>query len=215
MTNSCKNSKTYLRGNSIFWFNILHQQIFLKSMSYIKIYLASITCNTQAPISSSRASKPPTWRGEREASFCISLDSKPHIIIWKILEWLLILGYYALCCQNMSTLIEFQYPPLFSRPSCLLLSIIAFVIFLYLYLYLFGICIWLLHPLYFMSQSSSTPSSGKTATPLSILATPCLGDTSYWWVQKYLEIFSMKIWEFFGGISLNFEVWNLFTRQPQ
>ena len=180
MTNSCKNSKTYLRGNSIFWINILHQQIFLQSMSYIKIYLASITCNTQAPISSSRASKPPTWRGEREASFCISLDSKPHIIIWKILEWLLILGYYALCCQNMSTLIEFQYPPLFSRPSCLLLSIIAFVIFLYLYLYLFGICIWLLHPLYLMSQSSSTPSSGKTATPLSILATPCLGDTSYW-----------------------------------
>ena len=137
-----------------------------------------------------------------------------HIIIWKILEWLLILGY-ALCCQNMSTQIESQYPPLFSRPSCLLLSIIAFVIFVYLYLYLFGICIWLLHPLYLMSQSSSTPSSGKTATPLSILATPCLGDTSYWWVQKYLDIFSMKIWEFFGGISLNFEVWNLFTRQPQ
>ena len=80
MTNSCKNSKTYLRGNSIFWINILHQQIFLKSMSYIKIYLASITCNTQAPISSSRASKPPTWRGEREVSFCISLNSKCHLI---------------------------------------------------------------------------------------------------------------------------------------
>ena len=132
-----------------------------------------------------------------------------HIIIWKILEWLLILGY-ALCCQNMSTLIEFQYPPPFSRPSCLLLSIIAFVIFVYLYLYQIGICLWLLHPLYLMSQSSSTPSPGKTATPLSILATPCLGDTSYWWVQKYLGIFSMKIWEILIGLTI-FGVfyWNL------
>ena len=80
MIKSCKNSKIFLRDNSIFWIKILHQYIFLKSKSYIKIYLASITSCTQAPISSSRASKPPTWRGEREVSFCISLNSKCHLI---------------------------------------------------------------------------------------------------------------------------------------
>ena len=75
-----QNSKAYLKaGNSIFWFKILYQYIFFKSKSYIKIYFW-ITCCTQAPISSSRASKPPTWRGEREVSFCISFDSKSHLI---------------------------------------------------------------------------------------------------------------------------------------